>query len=139
MKAAALVATITVFGLLAGAQTTKKEMKKVPVSATRADSGMQMYKTYCASCHGIHGKGDGPAAEALKTAPADLAMLKQKNDGKFPSARINQILEGSEVAAHGNSDMPVWGPIFRSLDQSNAAMAKLRIANVIKYLESMQQ
>lgn len=139
MKAAVLVATLMGLGLVAGTQPTVKEVKKVPVSATRADSGMQMYKTYCASCHGIHGKGDGPAAEALKMAPADLATLKQKNDGKFPSARISQILEGSEVVAHGSSDMPVWGPIFRSLDQSNGALAKLRIANVIKYLESMQQ
>ena len=139
MKAAVLVATLMGLGLVAGTQPTAKEVKKVPVSATRADSGMQMYKTYCASCHGIHGKGDGPAAEALKMAPADLATLKQKNDGKFPSARISQILEGSEVVAHGSSDMPVWGPIFRSLDQSNGALAKLRIANVIKYLESMQQ
>lgn len=139
MKAAVLVATLMGLGLVAGTQPTVKEVKKVPVSATRADSGMQMYKTYCASCHGIHGKGDGPAAEALKMAPADLATLKQKNGGKFPSARISQILEGSEVVAHGSSDMPVWGPIFRSLDQSNGALAKLRIANVIKYLESMQQ
>lgn len=139
MKAAVLVATLMGFGLVAGAQPTAKEVKKVPVSVTRADSGMQMYKTYCASCHGVHGKGDGPAADALKMAPADLATLKQKNGGKFPSARISQVLEGSEVVAHGSSDMPVWGPIFRSLDQSNGALAKLRIANVIKYLESMQQ
>jgi hypothetical protein len=43
------------------------------------------------------------------------------------------------VVAHGSSEMPVWGPIFRSLDHSNAALAKLRIANVLKYLESMQE
>jgi hypothetical protein len=52
---------------------------------------------------------------------------------------VGHVLDGAEVVAHGSSEMPVWGPIFRSLDPSNAAMAKLRIANVIKYLESMQE
>lgn len=138
MKAVFLAATIAGFALLAVPQTTK-EIKKIPVTPTRADSGMQMYKTYCASCHGLDGKGQGPAAEALKAAPANLTALKRSNGGKFPSAKVGHILEGADVTAHGSSEMPVWGPIFRSLDQSNAALAKLRVANVIKYLESMQE
>lgn len=76
---------------------------------------------------------------SLKVAPADLTLLKRRNNGKFPSAKVGHVLDGAEVVAHGSSEMPVWGPIFRSLDPSNAAMAKLRIANVIKYLESMQE
>jgi mono/diheme cytochrome c family protein len=138
MKVFFLAATITGFALLAAPQATK-EIKKIPVSPTKADSGMQMYKTYCASCHGVDGKGHGPAAEALKVAPADLTTLKRSNDGKFPSAKLSHILERGDVTAHGSSEMPVWGPIFRSLDRSNAALSKLRIVNVIKYIESMQE
>ena len=100
---------------------------------------MQMYRTYCATCHGLNGKGRGPAAEARKVAPVDLTLLKRRNNGKFPSAKVGHVLDGAEVVAHGSSEMPVGGPIFRSLDASNAAMAKLRIGNVIKYLESMQE
>jgi len=137
MKAVFLAATIASFALLAAPQTTK-EIKKIPVTPTRADSGMQMYKTYCASCHGPDGKGHGPAAEALKVAPANLTALRRSNDGKFPSAKLSHILEGADVTAHGSSEMPVWGPIFRSLE-SSTALTKLRIANVIKYLESMQE
>jgi hypothetical protein len=33
--------------------------------------------------------------------------------------------------------MPVWGPIFRGLDSSDT-MNKVRIANLVGYLESMQ-
>lgn len=137
MKAVFLAATIAGLALMAAPQTTK-EIKKIPVTPTRADSGMQMYKTYCASCHGLDGKGHGPAAEALKVAPANLTALRRSNDGKFPSAKLSHILEGADVTAHGSSEMPVWGPIFRSLE-SSTALAKLRIANVIKYLESMQE
>ena len=32
---------------------------------------------------------------------------------QFPDAHIMQIIKGdSMTAAHGNKDMPVWGPVF---------------------------
>ena len=121
-----------------GAQTAK-EMKKVPVTSTRADSGVEMFKAYCATCHGVDGKGGGPAAAALKVPPSDLTLLKQKS-GKFPSANVAQILEGSNgIRAHGSTEMPLWGPIFHSLSPGNDSVAKLRIANLTKYIESMQK
>jgi mono/diheme cytochrome c family protein len=144
MRATVMFATIAGLALLgggwsAGAQS-KKEMKKVPVSSTRADSGVEMYKSYCAACHGVDGKGKGPAAEALKVPPTDLTLLNSKNGGKFPSNRVANIIGGAEgIRAHGSSDMPLWGPIFHSLDSSNESVTKLRIANVVKYLESIQQ
>ena len=118
----------------------QKEIKKIPVTPTRADSAVDMFKTYCASCHGVDGKGHGPAAEALKVAPADLTVLSQMNAGKFPAGKVSRVVEGADVIpAHGSSDMPTWGPIFRSLDPSNSALTKLRIANLVKYIDSMQK
>jgi len=143
-KQAVILATIT--GLLvlgggwsAGAQS-QKELKRVPISPTRADLGPEMFKMYCAACHGTDGKGHGPAAEVLKVAPANLTLLKQKNGGKYPATKVSQIIEGaSEIKAHGSSEMPLWGPIFRSLDPGNIPVTKLRIANLTKYIESIQQ
>ena len=118
----------------------QKEVKKIPVTPTRPDSAVDMFKTYCASCHGVDGKGHGPAAEALKVPPADLTVLSQKNGGKFPAGAVSRVVEGADVIpAHGSSDMPTWGPIFHSLDPGNASLSKLRIANLVKYLESMQK
>ncbi|HKX00072.1 MAG TPA: c-type cytochrome [Bryobacteraceae bacterium] len=126
-------------GWSAAAQA-QKEVKKVPVTPTRADSGVAMFKTYCASCHGMDGKGNGPAADALKMPPANLTLLKQKNGGKFPGGKVSQIIDGeNEVRAHGTSEMPLWGPVFRSMDPSNLPVVKLRIANLTKYIESIQQ
>jgi mono/diheme cytochrome c family protein len=99
-----------------------------------------MFKTYCASCHGVDGKGHGPAAESLKIPPADLTVLSQKNGGKFPSGKVSRVIEGADVIpAHGSSDMPTWGVIFHSLDPGNASLTKLRIVNLVKYIESMQK
>jgi hypothetical protein len=78
-------------------------------------------------------------AAALKTAPADLTRISRRNNGVFPADRVRTfVTNGAEVAAHGSSAMPVWGPTFRALDSSDKLVA-IRIANVISYLESIQQ
>ena len=141
MKTAILFATITGLAVIGGAWSQSgKEIKKVPVTPTRADSGVEMFKQYCASCHGVDAKGHGPAAEALKMEPADLTLLKQKNGGKFPSNKVGRVISGAdEITAHGSREMPLWGPIFQSLDANNQPVTKLRIVNVTKYIESIQQ
>ena len=115
------------------------EIKKVPAPRTSPTSGKEMYTAYCASCHGLHAKGDGPAAGALKIPPADLTTLAQKNNGKFPSNHFAAVLSGQqEVTAHGSKDMPVWGPIFRSMSHGHATEVQQRINNISRYLESLQ-
>jgi mono/diheme cytochrome c family protein len=99
-------------------------------------SGAEMYTEYCAACHGHTGKGDGPAAPALKMAPTDLTRLSIGNRGTFPAMRFQNILEQGTTPAHGSSDMPVWGRVFRSLDRGNAHL--LRIANLRQHVEQLQ-
>jgi mono/diheme cytochrome c family protein len=36
-------------------------------------TGRVAFRATCQVCHGLHGRGDGPAAEAIRPAPADLA------------------------------------------------------------------
>ena len=118
----------------------KTEITKEPAPMTSASSGSEMYKSYCAACHGSSGKGDGPAAAALKTAPPDLTTLAKRNNGKYPTLRVISILRGQEqLVAHGNQEMPVWGPVFHSLDISAPnSVTELRIHNLSQYLESLQ-
>jgi mono/diheme cytochrome c family protein len=100
-------------------------------------SGREMYTSYCASCHGRDGKGDGPAAPALKTPPADLTMLSAHNNGQFPEMRVYGAIRGDvKVTSHGSAEMPVWGQIFRKMGDS--AEAQMRVANLVSYLKSIQ-
>jgi mono/diheme cytochrome c family protein len=62
---------------LAGGQEQKSEIKHASAGRTSPASGQEMFVNYCAACHGKDGKGDGPAAPALKVAPADLTALAQ--------------------------------------------------------------
>ena len=70
------------------ARTPKKTIQHVPMKPTSPVSGKEMYTNYCAVCHGTEGKGNGPAAEALKTPPSDLTVLSKKNGGKYPALKV---------------------------------------------------
>lgn len=122
-------------------QSTKPEIKKVPAPNVSAASGRDMYLSYCGSCHGTTGTGNGPAAAALKTAPADLTQLASKNGGKFPYAKVQQAIKGDAnmPAAHGSQQMPVWGPTLWQISQHSEAQAQLRIRNITDYIATLQK
>lgn len=116
-----------------------KQVKHVPIQRTSAASGKEMFTTYCAVCHGKDAKGDGPAAKALKTTPADLTRLAAKNGGKYPSDRVMQTIRGDvDVPAHGTREMPIWGNLFYQMSQGHQAEVQLRIANLNQYIQSLQ-
>ncbi len=111
----------------------------IPVNKTAPSNGKQMYTGYCAPCHGMDGRGQGPAAKALRTQPTDLTDLSNKNHGKFPDAHVVSVLQfGADVPAHGSAGMPVWGPILGKMSKTNLQDKQLRISNLSRYLESMQ-
>jgi mono/diheme cytochrome c family protein len=95
-----------------------------PLMITSVD-GRDLFQFYCASCHGKTGRGDGPVAPALKQLPTDLTLLAGRAGG------------ATSPAAHGSSEMPVWGPIFRALDP-NDRRTSVRIDNLVRFLESIQ-
>lgn len=113
-------------------------VKYVPPENIPAANGPEMFRTYCAVCHGTDGRGGGPAADFLKKRPADLTQLSGKNDGKFPASRVANVIQGRDVvAAHGSRDMPIWGSVFRVLGDS--ATVEMRIQNLTAYLRSIQR
>jgi mono/diheme cytochrome c family protein len=107
---------------------------------TYMPTGEQMFKQYCAACHGSDAKGMGPLAAVLKTAPPDLTTLAKRHLGKFPYDYVKNILAfGPGPSAHGSSDMPTWGPIFRYYDKQNQRVVEQRIKNLCDYLASLQE
>ena len=103
-------------------------------------SGEQMYKQYCAACHGVNAKGNGPVRAALKIPAADLTTLTKRHDGKFPYEYVTGVLRfGPGVPSHGSADMPTWGPIFDYLDNHNQGSVQQRIKNLCDYLAALQE
>jgi len=132
----AISAFVVAQQVAAPASTT---VKHVPITNTPSDSGKEMFKTYCAVCHGTDGKGKGPAASAMKTAPTDLTTLAQKSGGKYPSAHVASVIRGqATLPSHGSQDMPVWGPLFSSISQGHEGQVQQRTANLVEYVETLQ-
>jgi len=102
--------------------------------------GPDLFHAHCAACHGAEGKGNGPAASSLKTKPADLTVLAKNNGGKFPVGRVQKFISGDDPAlmSHGSREMPIWGPIFHQIEDDQD-LGNVRLQNLIKYLESIQQ
>ena len=121
------------------AQTEKPTIKRSPAQPISSVQGKDNFEAYCAVCHGKAGKGDGPAAPAMKTPVADLTMIAKKNGGKFNAVAVKEMIKGADrqMPSHGSKDMPVWGPVFRSF-QGDANIAELRVSNLVTYIESIQ-
>ena len=136
----ALILMMALAVVTAAAQQGKPELKKTPVTYTSPVSGAEMYRSYCAACHGKDAKGQGPAAPALKVAPTDLTLLSKKNGGKFPTEHFSAVLScKAAIPAHGSQDMPVWGNIFWKMSQGHQAELQQRVFNLSTYVQSLQE
>jgi mono/diheme cytochrome c family protein len=123
---------------LTGARVDAQTIKQGTAPRIQSMEGVDTYKAYCAVCHGPQAKGNGPAATALKKVPADLTTIAKRSGGKFSRADVETMITGKDVlVSHGSRDMPIWGPVFKSL-VSDKTFMELRVKNLVDYIESIQ-
>lgn len=126
------------FGSQARAQSKPASNDQELPALIRSVKGPDLFRAYCASCHGVDAKGNGPAAPALKAKVPDLTVLAKNNGGRFPDARVRKAIMGDDViASHGSREMPIWGPIFHQIEE-DIDRGNVRLDNLAKYLESIQ-
>jgi mono/diheme cytochrome c family protein len=114
-------------------------------------SGARQFRTYCAQCHGLDGKGDGPVAPSLKKQPADLTVLSKNNHGVFPYEHVFNTITGKDVvASHGTREMPIWSQVFALPSSTQSALGAggnvrshkqvdARIKMMVAYIQSIQE
>jgi mono/diheme cytochrome c family protein len=104
--------------------------------------GRDLFEQHCELCHGAEGRGDGPLADELKVAPADLSKITQRRGGTFPEVEVREIIDGRRtVRAHGKSDMPIWGRAFGGGAAAGAAKeaeVKRKLDQLVAFLRSIQ-
>jgi mono/diheme cytochrome c family protein len=101
-------------------------------------SGGQIYKQYCAACHGPDAKGHGPVRRALRIPAPDLTTLAKRHGGKFPYEYVTGVLRFAPgVPSHGSGEMPTWGALFEYY--YNKSSAQQRVQNLCDYLASLQE
>lgn len=129
-----LLGVLVLGGLSLGAAAETGEEEAVRLGRIR-------FHNDCAACHGEDGKGGGPVATSLRSAPADLTQLANKNDGEFPVQYIEAVIDGRsfQTLAHGDVDMPVWGTQYRrSLAGLSEQRVQQRIAQLVAFLKTIQ-
>jgi mono/diheme cytochrome c family protein len=113
-----------------------------------AEIGEEEFKTNCAACHGVDGKGSGAFLDFMRQAPADLTLISKRNGGKFPFKKIYTIIVDPEgTRGHGNSEMPVWGSRFSKevieqygpYDTIHQGVVENRVLRLVFYLSTIQQ
>lgn len=107
-------------------------------------TGAQLFAKFCASCHGVQGRGDGAVAPSLKVEVPDLTRLVRRPGDPFPVEQVRRIVDGREVvAAHGARRMPVWGYEFAtataSEPESGAGNAVALVGRLVEYLKTIQR
>ena len=82
----------------------------VPMSASADDVGKSSYDTYCSTCHGATGAGDGVASQSLDPKPANF------QDAKFwetrDDAHIKKVIKEGGAAVGKSPLMIAWGAVL---------------------------
>jgi mono/diheme cytochrome c family protein len=105
-------------------------------------SGEQLYRRFCASCHGVQGRGDGPVAASFRVEVPDLTQTASRMHGTDVRDRIVRIIDGRYIiGAHGTRIMPVWGEDLARLEIGNPEAeraSQLMITRLADYVTSLQ-
>lgn len=122
-------------------------MPLMAIGARAADyvamSGQELYSRFCASCHGISGRGDGPVSKSIRVEVPDLTLVSRRAGGKYPRPRIVQIIDGRHIiGAHGTRTMPVWGEDLSRLEIGNPdaeRASRIVIEKLADYVSLLQK
>jgi len=133
---------IVVWWLFLGIALAAAQQPLAGPGATRREAPY-VFVRHCSACHGLHGRGDGPAASVLQPPPTDLTRITQRHDGLFPVAEITAIIDGRTIIlAHGSRVMPIWGARFGEMaggGPAGEAMVHDVLRMLIDYLQAIQQ
>ena len=132
-------------------------VKKVPMRAIASVGGKDVYKAYCAHCHGDDLKGHGPAAAGLAVPPTDLTTIALRNNGTFSPGAVEASINGWErvprtlrevverqQAKDARQDgeqpnaMPAFGPLLARLYPQEVRDRQVRLSNLVSYIKSQQ-
>ena len=144
-----LIICATLGALFYAAQVNATGQNKEQATAR----GRKLFLTYCASCHGVDGSGNGRVAVSLNQPPSDLRRILARH-GKFPAEEVRKKIAGDlTLPVHGQRDMPVWGEIYkRSWAQGQngtlpylaskelvESIVRVRILALIDYIFTLQE
>ena len=133
-----LAAALVLSTLTSGCSDRESSVEASVARTAEKPTSRDLFINDCAACHGVDGSGNGPLAAELKVAPINLRLLKQSNNGRFPTRSVQHSIDGTSMArAHGLPDMPVWGRQW-ILEGLSDAERKARAISITSYISTIQ-
>ncbi len=143
LRGRALISGLAALLLGLAACADRAEQPAAPAPTTAVGPGRILYLTYCQSCHGLAGRGDGPVAAWLRQPPPDLTRLWERYGTPLDRERLAEYIDGRWlVDVHGTREMPLWGseffvdapPMAPSLEGDKRHLLRV----LAEYLETLQ-
>ena len=107
-----LVAGVLSAGLIACSQQARSQSlsaltivtaRSPSVTGVAATDGEELYRNYCAVCHGAEGRGDGPAASSFDPPPPDLTDAERME--QLTDERLLEVLSTGSGTMAGFESM----------------------------------
>ncbi|MBM4263969.1 MAG: cytochrome c [Deltaproteobacteria bacterium] len=98
-----------------------------PAWAQNSGEGKKLYDSYCSTCHGDKGKGNGPAAQSLPAKPADHTNGAVMN--VMSEQFLLDIISKGGSAVKKSSFMPSWG----------SALNEKQIKDIVAYIRTLAE
>ncbi len=94
------------------------------IGDAKAEETEKVFKFYCAQCHGVGGKGDGPnVTEDFKVSPRNFTKAKEMN--KLSDADLKNVILDGGPSVDKSPLMPPWGKTLTS-EQVDGLVKHLR-------------
>jgi mono/diheme cytochrome c family protein len=139
-----LVALVSLGALAAETGATGVVINQVPLTYKdiALKDGHEMYDQLCAVCHGVTGKGDGPAAPALNSPVPDLTQFGAGTGSQYHE-QLESVISGLNRTVHKDIvGMPLWFREFQYVRRDKfghprTTYANLKIHSLAEYVEGL--
>ena len=84
--------------------------RQAPAAAITPAYGRYIAQS-CTGCHGVTGKGDGPAAKALPVRPADHTDTKKMS--QYSDEHLFTVISKGGARVGKSAQMPAWGAVLK--------------------------
>ena len=85
-----------------------------PLTASAAETE-QVFQFYCAQCHGLEGKGDGPnVSKDFPVSPRNFTSAEEMN--KLSDADLKNVILDGGPAVSKSAMMPPWSKTLTEAD-----------------------
>ncbi len=130
---------VTIAALVGGASLVASG--RALAEEANSTAGRFTYKTFCSTCHGPDGRGDGPSAKSMRVPPADLTGISSRSNGRFDRASVARAVDTKgKCKGTGHEDMPRWGEVFAKVRGGQTpAQVQQMITDLVAWIETVQQ